>query len=90
MSSRGWMSATKTRQQCVLLRTIGIKNKYYLVDEYFNAERTTEQHAAEIQKLIDRWDIDYIYIDSAQLNKQGLISRKTTILVHHQREEVRT
>ena len=41
------------------------QEQYYLVDEYFNAERTTEQHAAEIQKLIDRWDIDYIYIDSA-------------------------
>ena len=41
------------------------KEQYHLVDEYFNAERTTEQHAAEIQKLIDRWDIDYIYIDSA-------------------------
>ena len=39
--------------------------QYYLVDEYLNAERTTEQHAAEIQKLIDRWDVDYIYIDSA-------------------------
>jgi hypothetical protein len=41
------------------------QEQYYLVDEYFDAERTTEQHAAEIQKLIDRWDIDYIYIDSA-------------------------
>jgi len=41
------------------------ENKYYLVDEYFNAERTTEQHAIEIQKLIERWDIDFIYIDSA-------------------------
>jgi hypothetical protein len=41
------------------------KEQYYLVDEYFNAERTTEQHAAEIQSLINRWDIDYIYIDSA-------------------------
>ena len=40
-------------------------DKYYLVDEYFNSERTTEQHAEEIQKLIQRWDIDYIYIDSA-------------------------
>jgi len=39
--------------------------QYYLVDEYFDAERTTEQHATEIQKLIDRWDIDFIYIDSA-------------------------
>ena len=40
-------------------------DKYYLVDEYMNNERTTEQHAVEIQKLIDKWDIDYIYIDSA-------------------------
>ena len=39
--------------------------QYYLVDEYFDAERTTEQHATQIQSLIDRWDIDYIYIDSA-------------------------
>ena len=41
------------------------KEQYYLVDEYFNSERTTEQHATEIQSLIDRWDIDYIYIDIA-------------------------
>ena len=39
--------------------------KYYLVDEYMDAEKTTEQHAAQIQKLIHKWDIDYIYIDSA-------------------------
>jgi len=30
-----------------------------------DSERTTEQHAIEIQKLIQKWDIDYIYIDSA-------------------------
>ena len=41
------------------------EQKYYLVDEYFDAERTTEQHAAEIQLMIDKWDIDYIYIDAA-------------------------
>jgi hypothetical protein len=41
------------------------KKKYYLVDEYMDAERTTEQHAIEIKKLIDKWDIDFIYIDSA-------------------------
>ena len=39
--------------------------KFYLLDEYLDAERTTEQHAMEIRKLIDKWDIDYIYIDSA-------------------------
>ena len=49
---------------CVIAYDWGTE-RYYLVDEYLNAERTTEQHAEEIQKLIDRWDIDYIYIDSA-------------------------
>ena len=39
--------------------------KFYLLDEYLDAERTTEQHAIEIRKLIDKWDIDWIYIDSA-------------------------
>lgn len=41
------------------------EGKYYLLDEYLDAERTTEQHAIEIRELIDKWDIDYIYIDSA-------------------------
>ncbi len=49
---------------CVIAYDWDTEN-FYLVDEYMNAERTTEQHALEIQKLIDRWDIDYIYIDSA-------------------------
>ena len=39
--------------------------KFYLFDEYLDSERTTEKHAIEIQKLIKKWDIDYIYIDSA-------------------------
>jgi non-homologous end joining protein Ku len=39
--------------------------KYYVLDEYFAAEKSTEDHAAEIRKLIDKWNIDFIYIDSA-------------------------
>ena len=30
--------------------------KFYLFDEYLDAERTTEKHAAEIQKLIQKWN----------------------------------
>lgn len=41
------------------------EGKYYLLDEYLNAEKTTEQHAIELKRLIDKWNIDYIYIDSA-------------------------
>jgi|TARA_B100001971_G_scaffold142095_1_gene131287 hypothetical protein len=41
------------------------KQKYYLIDEYMDAERTTEQHATIIRGLMEKWDIDWIYIDSA-------------------------
>ena len=39
--------------------------KFYLVNEYLNAERTTEQHASVIRDLIDKYSIDWIFIDSA-------------------------
>lgn len=41
------------------------EEKYYLVDEYLDAERTTEQHAIQIREKIEKYGIDYIYIDSA-------------------------
>ena len=41
------------------------EQKFYLIDEYMDAERTTEQHATEINKMIHKYNIDYIYIDSA-------------------------
>ena len=41
------------------------KEVYYLLDEYLNSERTTEEHAEKIREKIQRWDIDSIYIDSA-------------------------
>ena len=30
-----------------------------------NNESTTEQHAIQIQRLMNKWDIDFIFIDSA-------------------------
>lgn len=41
------------------------EEKFYLVDEYLDSEQTTETHAKKIQSMINKWDIDYIYIDSA-------------------------
>jgi hypothetical protein len=41
------------------------QEKFYLIDEYMDAERTTEQHATEIRGMVDKYSIDYIYIDSA-------------------------
>ena len=41
------------------------EQKYFVLDEYLDAEKTTEQHAAKVRELIEKWGIDYIYIDSA-------------------------
>ena len=41
------------------------KEEYFVLDEYIDSEKTTEYHASEIQQLIEKWEIDYIYIDSA-------------------------
>jgi hypothetical protein len=41
------------------------KEVYYLLDEYLDAERTTEEHASKIRDIINKWNVDYIYIDSA-------------------------
>lgn len=40
-------------------------NTFYVLDEYFDNEKTTSGHAAEIQRLIRRWNVDYCFIDSA-------------------------
>lgn len=38
---------------------------FYILDEYLDGEKVTSGHAQEIRRLIDKWSIDYIYIDSA-------------------------
>lgn len=40
-------------------------DKYYVVKEYYHAERTTDEHAEALQPLLEAWDVDWIYIDSA-------------------------
>ena len=39
--------------------------KFYLLDEYYDAEKTTDKHAEAILHMMEKWSIDYIYIDSA-------------------------
>lgn len=38
---------------------------YYLLEEYYHAERTTEQHAEHIREILDRYNVDFVFIDSA-------------------------
>jgi PBSX family phage terminase large subunit len=38
---------------------------FHIVDEYLEAERKTPQHAKEFKTLVDKYNIDSIFIDSA-------------------------
>lgn len=38
---------------------------FYALSEYFAAEKTTSQHAIEFHKLVEEFNIDIIFIDSA-------------------------
>lgn len=40
-------------------------SKFYIVDEYVNSGVTTDTHARFIRKMIEKWEIDFIYIDAA-------------------------
>jgi phage terminase large subunit len=39
--------------------------KYYILDEYMDNEKTTEQQAEVIKSIMDKWDVDFAFIDSA-------------------------
>jgi len=47
----------------VVVATDGVD--FYIVDEYLKNEKATSMYAEAIQVLIDKWQIDFIYIDSA-------------------------
>ena len=38
---------------------------YYVLDEYRENERTTEAHAIDIKAMMDKWNVDFSFIDSA-------------------------
>lgn len=38
---------------------------FWIVDEYLEKEATTKKHAEKFKKLIDKWGVDNIFIDSA-------------------------
>lgn len=38
---------------------------FYIVDEYQDREKTTQQHAEQFKALCDRWQVETIFIDSA-------------------------
>ena len=40
-------------------------DKFYCVEDYLESERTTSQHAEHFHRMIERWHIETVFIDSA-------------------------
>ena len=38
---------------------------YYVVEDYCESERTTAQHAEHFKKMMERWGVEVVFIDSA-------------------------
>lgn len=56
-----------------------VGEKFYFLDEYYLNGKTTAKHAEAIQRLINKWDIDYIYIDSAGAQTRYDLAREYDI-----------
>ena len=64
------------------------EEKYYVLDEYLNAERTTEQHAGHIKRLMEKWDIDFIFIDSAAQQTRFDLAQQYDISTNNAKKSV--
>ena len=40
-------------------------HKFYVLDEYQENEKTTEKYAHDIKEILDKWNVDFVFIDSA-------------------------
>lgn len=49
----------------VVIAYVGNEDTFYVIDEYLKKEAVTATHAANIQKLIDKYNIELIFIDAA-------------------------
>lgn len=41
------------------------EDKFYILDEFVDKEKTTDKQAENIRALMEKWNLDYLYVDSA-------------------------
>lgn len=61
---------------------------YYVLDEYYDAEKTTEQHAAVIREMMDKWNVDYAFIDSAAAQTRFDFAQQYDIATNNAKKSV--
>ena len=61
---------------------------FYIVDEYQDNEKTTAGHAVEIEALIDEWEVDFTYIDSANQQMKFDFAQQYGISMNNAKKDV--
>ena len=61
---------------------------FYIVDEYQDNEKTTAGHAVEIEGLIDTWEVDFTYIDSANQQMKFDFAQQYGISMNNAKKDV--
>lgn len=64
------------------------EDKFYIMDEYLDNEKTTAGHAVEIRSLIDKWNIDYTYIDSANQQMRFDFAQEYDLSMNNAKKDV--
>lgn len=64
------------------------EDRFYILDEYQDAQRVTSKHAAAIQKLIDKWDPDFIFIDSSAAQTKADLAYEYNIITSNAKKSV--
>jgi phage terminase large subunit len=61
---------------------------FYIVDEYQDNEKTTAGHAVEIERLINEWEVDFTYIDSANQQMKFDFAQQYGISMNNAKKDV--
>lgn len=62
--------------------------KFYVLEEYYAAERTTEEHAGFLGEIMERRDIDYCFIDSAAAQTRFDLAQNYDITTNNAKKSV--
>lgn len=62
--------------------------KFYVLEEYYAAERTTEDHAGFLGEIIDRRDVDYCFIDAAAAQTRYDLAQNYDISTNNAKKSV--
>jgi phage terminase large subunit len=64
------------------------QDRFFVLDEYMDEQKVTSTHAERIQELIDKWDPDFIFIDSSAAQTKADLAYDYNIITSNAKKSV--